>query len=81
MGKKIGLVLKTTYKKLAIKYQGNARFTSLCLTSDNVFLRYFYSKNCHKRVENYCIEKKKNVLKTTYEKPVLKYQGNARFPS
>ncbi len=79
---KITLVLKTTYKKLVLKYQGNARFRSLCLASENAFLSYFYSKNGHNSVENYCIGKKfKLVLKTTYKKLVLKYQGNARFRS
>ena len=47
--KKFKLVLKTTYKKLVIKYQGNASFLSLCLASENAFLSYmyFYSKNGH----------------------------------
>ena len=80
--KKIKLVLKTTYKKLVLKYQGNARFSSLCLASENVFLSFFTQKMPITRVANYCIEKKiKLVPKTTYKKPVLKYQGNARFPS
>ncbi len=35
--KKITLVLKITYKKLVLKYQDNARFPSLCLTSENAF--------------------------------------------
>ncbi len=76
------LVLKTTYKKLALKYQDNARFPSLCLASENAFLSYFYSKNGHNSVENYCIRKKfKLVLTTTYKKLFLKYQVNAWFPS
>ena len=33
--KKITLVLKTTYKKVFLKYQVNARFPSLCLVSEN----------------------------------------------
>ncbi len=50
--------------------------------SENAFLTYFYSKNAHNSVENYYIGKKFTlVLKTTYKKLVLKYQGNARFPS
>ncbi len=82
MEKKFTLVLKTTYQKLVLKYQGNARFPSLCLASENAFLSYFYSKNAHNSVENYCIGKKfKLVLKTTYKKLFLKYQDNARFPS
>ncbi len=34
-GKKITPVLKTTYKKVFLKYQINARFPSLCLASEN----------------------------------------------
>ncbi len=82
IGKKFKLVLKTTYKKLFLKYQDNARFLSLCLASPNAFLSYFYSKIGHNSVENYRIGKKFTlVLKTTYTKLVLKYQDNARFPS
>ncbi len=33
--KNCNFVLKTTYKKLFLKYQNNARFPSLCLASDN----------------------------------------------
>ncbi len=33
--KKFKLVLKTTHKKLFLKYQDNARFPSLCLVSEN----------------------------------------------
>ncbi len=80
--KKITLVLKTTYQKLVLTHQVNARFPSLSLASEKAFLSYFYSKNGHNSVENYCIGKKfKLVLKTTYKKLVLKYQSNARFPS
>ncbi len=82
IGQKFKLVLKTTYKKLVLKYQDNARFPSLCLASENAFLSYFYSKNGHNSAENDRTRKKfKLVLKTTYEKLVLKYQGNARFTS
>ncbi len=42
--KKFTLVLKTTYKKLFLKYWDNARFPSLCLASENVFLSYFTQK-------------------------------------
>ncbi len=42
----------------------------------------FYSKKAHNLVENYYIRKKfKLFLKTLYKKLVLKYQGNATFPS
>ncbi len=34
-GKKFTLALKTTYKKVFLKYQVNSRFTSLCLASEN----------------------------------------------
>ena len=75
-------VLKTTNKKLSLKYQDNARFPALCLAFENAFLSYFYSNNSHNSVENYCIRKKfQLVLKTTYKKLSLKYQDNARFPS
>ena len=77
---KIKLVLNTTYKKLVLKYQGNVRFPSLCLASENAFLSYFYSKNGHNSVENYCVGKKfKLVLQTTYKKLFLKYQNNTRW--
>ena len=42
--KKFTLVLKTTYKKLYLKYQDHARFPLLCLASENAFVSYFYSK-------------------------------------
>ena len=75
-------MLKNTYKKLFLKYQNNARFPSLCLASENVFLSYFYSKNGHNWVEKYRIRiNLKLVLKTTWKKLFLKYQDNARFPS
>ncbi len=74
--KKFKLVLKTTYKKLFLKYQDNARFPSMCLASENEFLSYFYLKNGHNLAENDCIRKKFTLfLKTTYKKLVLKYQG------
>ncbi len=38
-GKKIILVLKTTFKKVFIKYQVNARIPSLCLVSENAVFR------------------------------------------
>ncbi len=50
IGKNFKPVLKTTYKKLIIKYQDNTRFPSLCLASKNAFLSYFYSKNGHNSV-------------------------------
>ncbi len=50
-GKKFTLVLKTTYNKLVLKYQDNARFPSLCLPSENAFMSYFYSKNAHNSEE------------------------------
>ena len=53
----LSLVLKTSYKKLVLKYQDNTRFPSLCMTSENVFLSYFYSGNGHNSVENGCIGK------------------------
>ncbi len=82
IGKRFKLVLKTTYKKLVLKYRDNAMFPSLCLPSENAFLSYFYSKNAHKSVENYYIGKKfALVLKSTYKKLFLKYQVNTRFPS
>ncbi len=80
--KKFKLVLKTTYKKLSLKYQDNARFLSLCLASENAFLSYFYSKTAHNSVENDHTRKKFTlVLMTTYKKVFLKYQVNTRFPS
>ncbi len=80
--KKFTLALKTIYKKFVLKYQDNARLPSLRLTSENAFLSYFYSKNAHNSVENDHIRKKfKLALKTTYNKLLLKYQDNARFPS
>ncbi len=80
--KNFKLVLKTTYKKLSLKYQDNARFPLLCLASENAFLSYFYSKNGHNLLENDRTRKKfKLVLKTTYKKLVIKYQVNARFLS
>ena len=73
-------VLKNTCKKLFLKCQDNARFPSLCLASENVFLK-FYSKNSHNSVENDHIRKKfKLILKTTYKKLFLKYLVNAKFP-
>ncbi len=78
-GKKFTLVLKTTYKKLVLKYWDNARFPSLCLAFENAFLSHFYSKNAHNAAENYYIRKKLELVLKTTEKLVLKYQGNARF--
>ena len=40
--KKIKIVLKTTYKKLVLKYQDNAGLPSLCLASENAFLCYIF---------------------------------------
>ena len=57
------LVLKTTYKKLSLKYQDNARFHSLCLVSENAFWSYFYSKNDHNSSENSRIGKKNKLVK------------------
>ncbi len=57
VGKKFKLVLKTTDKKFVLKYQDNARFPLLCLASENAFFSYFYSKNGHNSVENYCVGK------------------------
>ena len=34
-------VLRTTDKKLVLKYQGNVRFPSFRLASENAFLSYF----------------------------------------
>ena len=69
IGKKFKLVLKTTYKKLFLKYPDNQRFPSMCLASENAFLSYFYSKNGHNSIENDRIGKKfKLFLKTTYKK-------------
>ncbi len=65
--KKFKLVLKTTYKKLVLKYQGNARFPSLCLASENAFLTYIFTQKIHNSVENDRTGKKFTlVLKTTY---------------
>ncbi len=64
---KFKLVLKTICKKLYLKCQDNARFSSLYLASENVVLTYFYSKNGHNSEGNYLIRKKMTlVLKTTY---------------
>ncbi len=80
IGKKIKLVLKTTYEKLVLLYQSNARFPSLCLASENAFMSYFYSKNGHKSMENHHIRiKVKLVLKTICKKFYLKCQDNAKF--
>ena len=80
--KQNALVLKTTYKKLVLKYWDNATFPALCLASENAFLSYFYSKHTHNSAFNYKLNRKKTklALKTTYKKLVLKYQGNVRFP-
>ncbi len=75
-------LLKTTCKKLFVKYQCNARFPSLCLAPENTFFRYFYSKNAHNSVENHRIWIKfKLAPKTTCYKLFLKCEDNARFPS
>ncbi len=37
-GKKFTPVLKTTYKKLCLKYQVNTKFPSLCLASENAIV-------------------------------------------
>ncbi len=56
-------------------------FPSLYLASENTFLSYFYSKNGHNSVENYCIKTEfKLVLRNTYKNLFLKYQDNTRFP-
>ncbi len=82
IGNKFKIVVKTTDKKLLLKYQDNARFPSSCLASENAFLSNFYSKIGHNSAENDRIGKKfKLVLKTTYKKLFLKYQDSAKFPS
>ena len=85
---KIKLVSKTTGKKLFLKCQDKARFSSLSLASENVFLSYFLLKKTNKKKPrcnsegNYLFRKKITlILKTTYKKLVLKHQDNARFPS
>ncbi len=71
-------VLKTTYKKLYLKYQDHARFPSLCLASKNAFLNYLLLKNGHNSVENHRIRLQfKLVLKIICKKLYLKCQDNA----
>ncbi len=60
------LVLKTTYKKLVLKYHGNARFPSFCLASENAFLSYFYEKKYHNSAENVRIGKKISICSEDY---------------
>ena len=80
IGKKFKIVLKTTYEKVPLKYQYNARFPSLCLASEKAFLTYFYSKNGYNSAENGRIEIKfKLVLKATHKNLFLKCQDNAKF--
>ncbi len=56
------LVPKTSCKKLFLKCQDNARFPSLSLASQNVFLSYFYSKKCHNSEGNYLIRKQLHLF-------------------
>ncbi len=71
--KQYTLVLKTTWKKLFLKYQDNAKFPSLCLGPKNAFLGYFYSKMATTQWKLSHRKKFTLVLKTTCKKLFLKY--------